>query len=79
MHDSVFFEINGKPAITIASNQFADAAEVQAKALGLPDLQCVYVQHPIADNEDEEIRRKADRIVDQLVSALSGQPEAKKT
>jgi hypothetical protein len=79
VHDSVFFEINGKPAITIASNQFADAAEVQAKALGLPDLQCVFVQHPIADNEDDEIRRKADRIVDQLVSALSGQPEGKKT
>jgi hypothetical protein len=79
VHDSVFFEINGTPAITIASSQFADAAEVQAKALGLADLQCVFVQHPIADNEDDEIRRKADGIVDQLVSALSEQSEVKKT
>jgi hypothetical protein len=79
VHDSVWFEINGTPAITIATNQFADAAEVQAKALGLPDLRCVFVQHPIADNEDDEIRRKADRIVDQLVSALTIQDEPQKT
>jgi hypothetical protein len=72
VHDSVWFENNGKPAITIATEPFADGAAAQASALGLPDLECVYVSHPIQDAEDDEIRRKADAIVDQLLAALTG-------
>jgi hypothetical protein len=73
VHDSVFFEINGKPAITIATNQFADAAAAQARGLGLPELECVFVEHPVADAEDDEIRAKADRIVDRVAAALGEQ------
>lgn len=71
MHDSIWFEINGKPAVFVASNVFADAAEVQARALGLPDVRRVFVPHPIQDATDEELRAKADAVVDELIVALS--------
>ena len=70
MHDSVWFEINGKPAVVIASNVFQDAAEKQAAALGLPEAKRVFVPHPIQDATDEEMRAKADAIVAQILSAL---------
>ena len=70
MHDSTWFEINGKPAVVIASDTFVDAAEKQAAALGLPELRRVFVPHPIQDATDDEMRDKADAIIDQLVAAL---------
>jgi hypothetical protein len=70
VHDSVWFEINGKPSVMVASSAFRDAAEKQAAALGLPEVNRVFVPHPIQDATDEEMRDKADAIIDQLVAAL---------
>jgi hypothetical protein len=47
LHDTVWFEIQGVPAVSIASSEFADAALTQAKALGLPDARFVLVEHPM--------------------------------
>lgn len=71
MHDSVWFEVNGKPAVVVASSTFVDAAEAQARALGLPESRRVFVPHPIQDATDDEMRAKADAIVDRLVEALT--------
>jgi hypothetical protein len=70
VHDSVWFEINGKPSVMVASSAFTDAAEKQAAALGLPEVNRVFVPHPIQDATDDEMRDKADAIIDQLVAAL---------
>lgn len=70
MHDSVWFEINSRPTVFIASSQFVDAAEAQAGALGLPEVRRVFVPHPIQDATDDEIRAKADVIVEQIIDAL---------
>ncbi len=70
MHDSVLFEVNRKPSVFIASDVFVDAAEKQAAALGLPEVKRVFVPHPIQDATDEEMRDKADAIVDQIIDAL---------
>jgi len=71
VHDSVWFEINKKPAVMVASNVFEDAAEKQASALGLPELRRVFVPHPIQDATDDEMRAKADAIVEQVIKALT--------
>ena len=71
MHDTVWFEIQGTPAVTIASTEFVDAAATQATALGMEDAQRVFVAHPIQDATDEEMRAKADAIVDEVVAALT--------
>ena len=70
MHDSVWFEINKKPSVVIASNEFVDAAQKQADALGLPDVRRVFVPHPIQDATDEQMRTKADAIVNDVIAAL---------
>jgi hypothetical protein len=70
VHDTTWFEIQGMPAVFIASTEFIDAAEVQSKALGLPDVKRIFVPHPIQDATDEEIRAKADAIVTQVIEAL---------
>ena len=54
----------------IASDQFVDAAQVQAEALGLPELRRIFVPHPIQDATDDEMRAKADAIVDAVTDAL---------
>ncbi len=70
MHDTTFFEIQGKPSVFVASSTFVDAARVQAEALGLPDVKRVFVPHPIQDATDEEMVEKADAIVDEVIAAL---------
>ena len=70
MHDTTWFEIQGKPSVFIASSEFIDAAEEQSKALGLPDVKRIFVPHPIQDATDDEMRAKADAIVDAVVDAL---------
>ena len=71
MHDSIWFEINGKPTAVIATDVFVDAAAAQSKALGLPEATRVFVPHPIQDATDAEIQAKADAIVDQVIAALT--------
>jgi len=71
LHDTVWFEIQGKPAVSLASTEFRDAAQVQADALGMSDARCVFVAHPIQDATDEEMQAKADAVVDEVVRALS--------
>ena len=71
MHDTVWFEIQGLPAVTIASSEFAEAAEVQRRALGMEGARYLLVDHPIQDATDDEMRAKAQAVVDQVVAALT--------
>ena len=71
MHDTVWFEIQGKPAVSIASSEFVEAADTQARALGMNDARRVFVAHPIQDATDDEMREKADAVVDQVIDALT--------
>ena len=70
MHDTVWFEIQGVPAVSIASSEFEDAAATQADALGMTDARRVFVAHPIQDATDEEMRAKADAVIEQVIAAL---------
>ena len=71
MHDTIWFEVQGKPAVFIATDVFRDAAEAQAKALGLPEVQRVFVPHPIQDATDEELYTKADAVLESILDALT--------
>ena len=70
MHDTTWLEINGIPSVFIASDEFVDAAEAQAESLGLPEVRRLFVPHPIQDANDEEMREKADAIVEDVIAAL---------
>ena len=70
MHDTVWFELQGRPSVFVASSAFVDAAETQARALGLDAVRRVFVPHPIQDANDDEMRAKADAIVNAVLRAL---------
>lgn len=70
MHDTVYFETQGRPSVFLASTEFVDAAEAQSAALGLPEVRRVFVPHPIQDALDPEMRAKADAAFDAVVAAL---------
>ncbi len=69
MHDTVDLEARGVPSVFVATEEFVDGAEAQAKALGA-DPAAVYVAHPIQDRSADEMREIADRAFDALVGKL---------
>ncbi len=69
MHDTVDLEARGVPSVFVATEEFVDGAEAQAKALGA-DPAAVYVAHPIQDRTADEMREIADRAFDALVGKL---------
>ena len=71
MHDINNFERSGVPGVFVASAPFVDAAALQAERLGF-DAARVFVEHPIQDRTDDEMRAIADQAVDELIELLTG-------
>ncbi len=55
----------------LATDEFRTAARVQASRLGRPDLEAVFVAHPIQDQTPAEIADRADAVIDEVVSRLT--------
>jgi alkanesulfonate monooxygenase SsuD/methylene tetrahydromethanopterin reductase-like flavin-dependent oxidoreductase (luciferase family) len=70
VHDIVNLEALGIPSVFIASTEFIDAADAQAKSLGA-DPARVFVPHPIQDRTDDELRELADAAVDEIIAAVT--------
>ena len=70
MHDISDFESRGIPAVFVASSEFEQAAQMQAKALGFAAAS-VLVPHPIQDRTDDEMRAKADAAYQQILRAVT--------
>jgi hypothetical protein len=70
VHDIADLEGRGLVGVFLASSEFADAAEVQSRALGLA-VPYVLVPHPIQDRSDEEMVALADAAYDAVVAAVT--------
>jgi alkanesulfonate monooxygenase SsuD/methylene tetrahydromethanopterin reductase-like flavin-dependent oxidoreductase (luciferase family) len=70
VHDTVNLEASGIPTVFVASTEFVDAARAQAGALGA-DPAAVFVEHPIQDRTDDELRALADGAIDAIVAAIT--------
>ncbi len=70
MHDITSLEALGLPGAFVASTEFIDAAAAQSRSIGLAP-RAVYVQHPIQDRTDQELRALAVAATDEIVAALS--------
>ena len=62
-------ENRGIPTVGIATNEFEQAAEAQAKALGT-DPAYVFVPHPIQDRTNDELHTLADEYLEQMLQNL---------
>ena len=58
----------------LATEEFRTAARVQASRLGRPDLEAVFVSHPIQDRTPAEIEERADAVIEEIVSRLTRAP-----
>ena len=54
----------------MASTEFIEAAAAQAKSLGF-DPAVVFVQHPIQDRTDDEVRALADAAFDGILRNIA--------
>lgn len=70
MHDIVDLEARGVPGLFVATVAFTDGADVQARALGANPA-AVFVEHPIQDRSDAEMRAIADGAFEAVVAALT--------
>jgi hypothetical protein len=61
----------GIPGVSIVTEGFVDAVEVQSKALGFEPA-VVYVPHPIQNWTREDLARIADQAVEPALKLLQG-------
>ena len=71
MHDGTILEEHGVPSVAICTEVFFSAGKVQARVLGHSDLEPLTVEHPIQSLTKEEIRQRADGIVEKIVDRLT--------
>jgi hypothetical protein len=57
------------PGVFVATREFVDGAEVQARALGAEPA-AVYVEHPIQDRTDAEMVAIADAALEAVLAKL---------
>ncbi len=67
----VSLEGQGVPGVFVASAEFVEAARSQAEGLGTAP-ESVFVEHPIQDRTDAEMRVIADTAFDAVVARLLG-------
>ena len=56
----------------MATHEFMTAARAQAAALGRADYDAVYVPHPIQDQTPAEIAARADSVLEEIITRLTG-------
>ncbi len=69
MHDTSDLEIRGIPSVYVATTEFVDGADAQAKSLGFAHSP-IYVEHPIQDRTDEEMVAIGENAFEAVVAQL---------
>ena len=71
MHDALAAEAKGIPAVAIMTDRFEQTARGVAELNGLADYPFVVISHPIASDNDDDLRAKAEEAVSRLVPLLT--------
>jgi hypothetical protein len=71
LRDVAEFETSGLPAVLVSTTGFIDAADEQAKGLGLAALRRLHLPHPIQNRTDPEMVDLARAAADELIEAIS--------
>ena len=70
--DGIMMEQIGLPSVSIVTKYFVNTGRAMAKQWGLPDYEFIYVEHPTANLDSEELDGRVDdaleKILDQLFS-----------
>jgi hypothetical protein len=63
-------ERQGVPAIGVMTERFVSAAELMARALGMPGYGFAVIGHPISSASPEQLAEQAQRVVEQARQLL---------
>lgn len=72
IRNSIELERLNKPTATVCTDKFQSIADVMRKSNGMPELPLVIVSHPIGGIKKEDLISKADEIIEQIISSLTG-------
>ncbi len=71
VHDVVRFEKAGIPTVNVGTEGFVDEGVEQARLLGMPDYEMVWVTHPVAVLDEDTIRALAREVAERIVAGIS--------
>jgi hypothetical protein len=71
LHDAVTAEKAGITATAIITDRFVQTAQAMAQVSGRPGFPFAVIAHPIANNDDLTLRKKAAAAVQQCVAILA--------
>ena len=69
MHDAIFCERVGTPAVGVMTAKFVSAAELMARVLGMPNYQFAVIDHPVSSASDAELEARA-QVTLEAIQAL---------
>jgi hypothetical protein len=69
VHDTSDLEIRGIPSVYVATTEFVDGADAQAKSLGFAHSP-IYIEHPIQDRTDEEMVAIGEKAFETVIAQL---------
>jgi hypothetical protein len=73
LHDAVQIEAHGVPAVLLITEPFWKIVESFAPTVGAPGYSSVVaVPHPVSSKGEDELRRLAESIVDEVERHLVG-------
>jgi hypothetical protein len=70
VHDSIELEKAKKPTATICTDRFYRLAKTLSKSMGMAQLPLIVVPHPIGGLQEEEVLKKADGVIEQIIRVL---------
>jgi hypothetical protein len=68
VRDAVNIARSGVPAVALVSEKFLVPARSVARSVGLPDIPCAKLPHPVSGTGAARIQQIADAVVDQIIS-----------
>ncbi len=61
----------GIPAVAIITDRFTVTARMVGRLNGLPEYPFAVIPHPVANNDDDALRAKAEQAVAEIVPMLT--------
>jgi hypothetical protein len=74
--DGIELEVRGTPAAVICTEPFVATGRAMAKARGKADYRFALIPHPIGSATDEEMARRVDAALPQVLELLTGRDGA---
>ncbi len=71
MHDGIHLDKAGIPAVTICTDIFIETSRAMAQMWGATDYPLIFTEHPISHLTREQLRQRAEQMMDQIVTILT--------